>query len=127
MEQLTLVASAVTSDNEFAIKDDTITVKDDSTGYYFVEYNVTSQTAMKIAVKDNEFPTSGTCTAFCTFRDKCDTDIVYTGAIVAPIAKLDPSTIDKGLGKTEKHSFVVDFTKSYCNINGELFSLYIDK
>ena len=75
----------------------------------------------------DKFPESVGVKIFVVFRDKCNDNIKYTGAIVASKGKIDPSAIDVALTSTGKHPFAIDFMKDYCEEEDTgLFSFIVD-
>ena len=80
---------------------------------------------MKVTNKSNEFPTTGSLKVFAYFRDKCNDNLVYSGAIIAQKAKLNPESVEIALTSTGKHGFEFNIQKDYCDEDGDLFSIII--
>ena len=72
---------------------------------------------------------SGNCFRdFAIFKDICNENIKYAGAIVARKGKIDPSSIETALTGSGKHSFSIDFMKDYCSEDSgdaDLFNVII--
>lgn len=121
-------AGSAASDTEFLIAEDgTITVPTTVTsGKVYVEYEYSSENAMKIVNKASEFPSTVRTRVYCYFRDKCDDNKLYSGIIVANRSKLNPESIELALTSTGKHSFEIDMLKDYCDEeNDELFTIIV--
>lgn len=103
----------------------TITVPTGLTGKIFVEYEYETEEAMKIVNKASEFPTSGNLKVYAYFRDKCNDSLVYSGAILAPKAKINAESVETALTSTGKHGFQFDMNKDYCDEEGELFTVIV--
>lgn len=120
-------AGSAASENEFLISEDgTITVPTSvTTGKVYVEYNYSSENAMKIVNKSSEFPSTGRCRIYCYFRDECDDNKLYSGIIISNRAKLNPEQIEIALNSTGKHSFEIDFLKDFCEEDDDLFTIIV--
>lgn len=120
-------AGSAASDTEFLISEDgTITLPTSVTsGKIYVEYEYSSENAMKIVNKTSEFPTTARARIFCYFRDVCDDNKLYSGVIVSNRAKLNPEQIEIALTKTGKHSFEIDMLKDFCEEDDDLFTIIV--
>ena len=122
----TYKAGASASTTEFvAANDGTITVPTGVTGKIYVEYDYEAENAMKVTNKADEFPTSVGLTIHAYFRDKCNDNVVYSGKIIAPKAKLNPESVEIALTSTGKHGFEFVIQKDFCDEDAELFSIII--
>ena len=118
---------ASVSETEFTISGAEITVPTDVTGKIWVEYEYESENAIRIVNNTENFPEAVGVKIFAIFRDQCNENIKYAGAIVAKKGKIDPSSIDLALTSTGKHPFAIDFMKDYCDDDADLFSLIISE
>lgn len=121
------VAGAAASATEFVINGTEITVPTGLTGKVYVEYTYESTDAVKITNKTKEFPDTGSVIVYAYFKDKCNENLTYSGKIIAPKAKLDPSTIDLPLTSTGKHAFTYNILSDYCDEDGELFDIIVSQ
>ena len=103
----------------------TITLPTGLTGKIYVEYVYASNSANKISNKTSEFPESCTVKIYAYFRDKCNDNIVYSGVIVSPKAKLNPEQVELALTSTGKHAFEFTMMRDYCDEEAELFSIIV--
>jgi hypothetical protein len=121
------VAGTVASATEFVINGTEITVPTGLTGKVYVEYTYESTDAVKVTNKTKEFPAAGSVIVYAYFKDKCNENLTYSGKIIAPKAKLDPSTIDLPLTSTGKHAFTYNILSDYCDEGGELFDIIVSQ
>lgn len=121
-KKYTLGAAASTT--EFSISDQEITVPTDVTGKIYVEYEYESTSAVRVRNNADKFPEAVGVKIFVIFKDLCNENIKYAGAIVAKKGKIDPSSIETTLTGTGKHSFDIDFMKDYCSEDGEDADLF---
>lgn len=119
-------AGSAASATEFVI-DETgkITVPTGLTGKIYVEYNFASESANRIVNKTSEFPEACSLKIYAYFRDKCNENLVYSGVIVSPKAKLNPESVELALTSTGKHPFEFQMMRDYCDDEAELFSIII--
>lgn len=97
------------------------------TGKIYVEYSYEAEDAEKVRVTASEFPKQVSVIIYAYFKDKCDENLVYSGIIVIPKAKLNPESVELALTATGKHPFEFTMAKDYCSEDGsdELFSIII--
>ncbi len=121
------VVGASASTTEFSIADNVITVPTDVTGRIYVEYEYESDSAVKVTNYAENFPKAVGVKIFAIFKDVCNENIKYAGAIVAKKGKIDPTSIETAFTPTGKHSFAIDFMKDYCadDEDSDLFSVYV--
>ena len=120
------IAGAAASDTEFVVSaEGKITVPTGLTGKIYVEYNYESENANRIVNKTSEFPEACSMKIFAYFRDKCNENLVYSGVIVSPKAKLNPEQVELALTSTGKHAFEFQMMRDYCDEEAELFSIII--
>ena len=64
---------------------------------------------------------------YAYFKDKCNENIVYSGKIICPKAKLNPEQVELALTSTGKHAFEFTMMKDYCADEGddELFAIIV--
>lgn len=118
---LTLAATTPAA-TEFSITGSTITFNaaiTDGTSVY-VEYEKVVENAVQITNSADNFPTALNLKVKVMFRDKC-TDEQFAGYIIAPKAKIDPSSVQLSLKSDGKHPFTFDMLKDYCSTKAELF------
>ena len=113
------------STTEFFISGEKITVPTGLTGKIYVEYSYESENANRIVNKTSEFPEACSMKIFAYFRDKCNENLVYSGVIVSPKAKLNPEQVELALTSTGKHAFEFQMMRDYCDVEAELFSIII--
>lgn len=114
-----------TSETEFTIDGAEITVPTDVTGKIYVEYEYESADAVRVVNNTENFPEAVGVKIFAIFRDQCNENIKYAGAIVAKKGKIDATSLDLALTATGKHAFAVDFMKDYCDEDADLFSVIL--
>lgn len=119
--------AATASATEFSIvaATKTITVPTGLTGNIYVEYNYSSESAVKVANNTDGFPVDGKLVANVIFRNKCNSNIVYAGKIIAAKAKLNPESINLALKSDGKHPFEFTMLKDACDEKAELFSIIV--
>lgn len=113
------------SATEFTVDGNTITVPTDVTGKIYVEYEYESESAVRVVNNTEKFPTAVGFKLFGIFRDQCNENIKYAGAVVAKKGKIDPSSVDITLTATGKHGVAIDFMKDYCDDESDLFSVIV--
>lgn len=120
------VSGAAASETEFVVdKDGKITLPTGLTGKIYVEYNYESENANRIVNKTSEFPKACSMKIFAYFRDKCNENLVYSGVIISPKAKLNPEQIELALTSTGKHAFEFEMMRDYCDDDADLFSIIV--
>ncbi len=125
------VAGAAASATEFVIdKEGKITVPTGLTGKIYVEYSyendgTENNGANRIVNKTSNFPAACSMKIFAYFRDKCNENLVYSGVIVSPKAKLNPEQVELALTSTGKHAFEFQMMRDYCDDEAELFSIIV--
>lgn len=121
-------AGAAASATEFTVDDaGLITVPTGLTGKIFVEYQFENENALRVVNKASEFPEACSVVIYAYFKDVCNENIVYSGKILCPKAKLNPESIELALTSTGKHPFEMTMMRDYCAEEGddELFSIII--
>ena len=127
-EVATVYEVGVTATTNFSIVGKEITVPTDAKETkFYVEYDFENNNAMKITNRASEFPRAGYIVIYAYFRDKCNENKRYSGKIICPKAKLNPSQIDTALTSTGKHPFELTMMKDYCDENDELFTVIISQ
>ena len=119
------IAGTEASETEFVVNEKVITVPTGVTGKIFVAYEFESTEANKITNYTNKFPEAVKLQIEAYFRDKCNENLIYAGAIVSLKAKLNPESAELNLTSTGKHGFEYKMMKDYCSEEGELFSVII--
>lgn len=90
----------------------------------YVEYAYEG-VANRVVNKTSNFPASCSMKIYAYFRDKCNDNIVYSGIIVSPKAKLNPEQVELALTSTGKHAFEFQMMRDYCDEDAELFSIIV--
>lgn len=121
-------AGSAASATEFVIAEDgTITVPTGLTGKIYVEYQYEIDRAVLIKNSASNFPEACKVVIYAFFRDKCNENLVYSGKVICPKAKLNPESVELALTATGKHAFEFTMLKDYCAEEGEdeLFSIIV--
>ncbi|MBD5115632.1 MAG: hypothetical protein HDT46_10640 [Ruminococcaceae bacterium] len=118
---------AAASENEFSVNGTEITVPTGVDGKIYVEYEYETVNAVKVVNNTENFPDAVGVKIFAIFKDQCNENIKYAGAIVASKGKIDASSVDTSLTATGKHAFAIDFMKDYCDSDADLFSVIISE
>lgn len=120
-------AAAAASATEFQIDAGKLVPPTDFEGKLFVEYTYKSANAAKVRNTASEFPEACSVIVYAYFRDTCNENIVYSGKIIIPKAKLNPESIELALTSTGKHPFTFTINKDYCAEEGEdtLFEIIV--
>ena len=122
---------AAASATEFVIDaEGKITVPTGLTGKIYVEYSYEADGeekngANRIVNKTSNYPEACSLKIYAYFRDKCNENLVYSGVIVSPKAKLNPESVELALTATGKHPFEFQMMRDYCDDEAELFSIII--
>ena len=121
-------AASAVSATEFVIAEDgTITLPTGLTGKIYVDYQYETENAVRIVNRASQFPEACKAIIYAYFKDKCNENIVYSGKIICPKAKLNPESIELALTATGKHTFEMTMMKDYCAEEGEdeLFTIIV--
>ena len=124
-------AGSSASATEFVIAEDgAITLPTGLTGKIYVDYiyeadGEEKNGANRVRNMAANFPEACSLKIYAIFKDKCNENLVYSGVIIAPKAKLNPESIELALTSTGKHGFEFTFMKDYCDEDGELFSIIV--
>lgn len=121
-------AGAAASATEFVIADDgTITLPTGMVGKVYVEYQYETENAVRISNRAGNFPEACSMIVYAYFKDKCNENLVYSGKIICPKAKLNPEQVELALTSTGKHAFEFTMMKDYCSEEGEdeLFAIVV--
>ena len=118
-------AGSAASATEFVVDGQKITVPTGLTGKIYVEYSYESENANRVVNKTSEFPEACSMRIYAYFRDKCNENLVYSGVIVSPKAKLNPEQVELALTSTGKHPFEFQMMRDYCEEEAELFSIIV--
>lgn len=119
-------AGASASETEFVMGEEgTITLPTGLTGKIFVEYQYESTSAVAVHNYSANFPESGSVIIYAYFRDKCNDNLLYSGKIICPKAKLNPESVELALTSTGKHPFEFTMMQDYCNEDQLLFSIVV--
>lgn len=122
---------SVASETEFVVADDgTITLPTTVTaGKVYVEYTYENANAVRVVNKASNFPSACSIVIYAYFKDVCNENIVYSGKIICPKAKLNPEQVELALTSTGKHAFEFQMMRDYCSEEGEdeLFSIVVSQ
>lgn len=126
------VAGAAASATNFVVDNETgdttvITVPEGLTGKIYVEYQYETLEAIRISNRASEFPRAVSLVVYAYFKDRCNENLVYSGKIICPKAKLNPEQVELALTSTGKHAFEFTMMKDYCAEEGddELFAIIV--
>ena len=122
-------AGAAASATDFQVSTNKIIPPTDFTGKLFVEYTYKNENAAMVRNTASEFPEACSVIVYAYFRDVCNENIVYSGKIIIPKAKLNPESIEIALTSTGKHPFEFTVNKDYCAEEGEdtLFEIIVSQ
>lgn len=122
-------AGAAASETEFVIdaENKKITVPTGLTGKVYVEYQYETENAVRIVNRASQYPEACSLTIYAYFKDRCNENLVYSGKIICPKAKLNPEQVELALTSTGKHAFEFTMMKDYCADEGEdeLFTIIV--
>ena len=122
----TFTAGAAASATEFQVTGGKIIPPTGFTGQLYVEYTFENENAVKVHNSATNFPEACSAIAYVIFRDVCNENIVYSGKIVIPKAKLNPESIEIALTSTGQHPFELQINKDYCDeVNATLFDIIV--
>lgn len=121
-------AGAAPSETDFTIDESgKITLPTGLTGKIYVEYEFKSENAVRIENKASKFPEAAKVIIYAYFRDKCNENVVYSGVVICPKAKLNPESVELALTSTGKHAFELNMMKDYCEEDGDLFTIIVSE
>ena len=120
-------AGSVASETEFVVAENgTITTPTNLTGKVYVEYQYETTSAVRVVNKSSEFAEAVSVVIYAYFRDKCNENLLYSGQIICPKAKLNPESVELALTSTGKHAFEFTMMKDYCEEeNDQLFTIVV--
>lgn len=122
-------AGAAASETEFQVSESKIIPPTGFVGKLFVEYTYKNENAVQVRNSASEFPEACSVIVYAYFKDVCNENLVYSGKIIIPKAKLNPESIELALTSTGKHPFTFTINKDYCAEEGsdELFSIIVSE
>lgn len=121
-------AGATASNTDFVVSENgTIKLPTGLTGKIYVEYEFKTENAVRIVNKASKFPEAAKVVIYAIFRDACNENVVYSGVIVCPKAKFNPESVELALTSTGKHAFELNMMKDYCEDDGDLFTIIVNK
>lgn len=123
----TFRAGSVASETEFAVSTKTITPPTNFKGKLYVEYDFDNENALRIKNTVSQFPSAYKVVLYVYFRDVCNENLIYSGKILMPNAKIDPESIELSLTSAGKHPITMQMQKDYCSgdDNAELFTIIV--
>ena len=104
----------------------TITVPTGVTGDIAVFYEYAATEAIKLQNNAVDFPTAGRFVLEVIGKDTCDQSATYVAMVVFPKAKLKIDS-DLGFQTDSAHSFTMTTMQDYCDLQKNLFNIYIAK
>lgn len=124
----TFNAGAAPSATEFQINAGKLIPPTDFTGQLYVEYTFENENAVRVVNSADKFPEACSAVIYVMFRDVCNENLVYSGKIIIPKAKMNPESIEIALTSTGQHPFSLNISKDYCNeTNPELFEIIVSQ
>ena len=124
----TFTVGAAASATEFQVTGGKIIPPTGFTGQLFVEYTYEAESAVRVVNSADKFPEACSAVIYVMFRDVCNENLVYSGKIIIPKAKMNPESIEIALTSTGQHPFSLDISKDYCNeTNPELFEIIVSQ
>lgn len=122
-------AGASASATDFQISEGNLIPPTSFEGKLFVEYTYKNENAAYIRNSASEFPEACSVIVYAYFRDVCNENLVYSGKIIIPKAKLNPESIELALTSTGKHPFTFSINKDYCAEEGAdtLFEIIVSE
>lgn len=123
-------AGATVSESEFVVSDSSKEIQTPTglTGKVYIEYAYETEKAIRVKNRGSQFPKDCGATIYAYFRDKCNPNLKYSGAILCSKAKLNPESIEIALTSTGKHPFEFDIFKDYCDeTNDDLFETVVSE
>ncbi len=124
-------AGSAANATDFTVADDgTIALPTGVTsGKIYVEYTFENENAVRVVNKASNFPSACSMIIYAYFKDVCNENLVYSGKIICPKAKLNPEQVELALTSTGKHAFEFTMMRDYCAEEGddELFSIVISQ
>lgn len=124
------VGSTASATEAVVASDGTVTPPTGVTsGNLYVEYEYETENAFKIINNASEFPEACSLVIYAYFKDVCNENLIYSGKIIVPKAKLNPESIELSLTSTGKHPFEYNIMKDYCANEGqdELFEIIVSE
>ena len=100
-----------------------------TSGNLYVEYEYETENAFKVVNNASEFPEACSLVVYAYFKDVCNENVIYSGKIIVPKAKLNPESIELSLTSTGKHPFEFIIMKDYCANEGQdrLFEIIVSE
>ena len=125
----TFTAGAAPSATEFQVNAGKIIPPTGFTGQLYVEYTFKNENAVRVLNSASKFPEACSAVVYVMFRDVCNENLVYSGKIIIPKAKLNPESIEIALTSTGQHPFSMLINRDYCANEGEdtLFEIIVSE
>lgn len=124
----TFNAGAAPSATEFQMNEGKLIPPTGFTGQLYVEYTFENENAVRVVNSADKFPEACSAVIYVMFRDVCNENLVYSGKIIIPKAKMNPESIEIALTSTGQHPFSLNISKDYCNeTNPELFEIIVSQ
>lgn len=123
----TFTAGAAPSATEFQVNEGKIIPPTDFTGQLYVEYTFENENAVRVLNSADKFPEACSAVVYVMFRDVCNENLVYSGKIIIPKAKMNPESIEIALTSTGQHPFSLQVNRDYCASEDEstLFEIIV--
>lgn len=125
----TYEVAAVAGDGKFTLDaaSKKITLPEDVTGRVFVNYTRESEAAVQVDKTTDSVPKVKSLLIHAIFRDPCETNKMFAGAIYCPRAQVDPSSVELNLTSDGKHAVSYNLQKAYCDDDAKLFSILVSE
>ena len=125
----TFTAGAAPSATEFQVNAGQLVPPTDFTGKLYVEYTFKNENAVRVLNSASKFPEACSAVVYVMFRDVCNENLVYSGKIIIPKAKMNPESIEIALTSTGQHPFTMTINKDYCAEEGAdtLFEIIVSE
>lgn len=100
-----------------------------TSGKLYIEYEYETENAFKVVNNASDFPEACSLVVYAYFKDVCNENVIYSGKIIVPKAKLNPESIELSLTSTGKHPFEFIIMKDYCADEGmdKLFEIIVSE
>ena len=125
----TFTAGATPSENEFQINEGKLIPPTGFSGQLYVEYTFENENAVRVLNSADKFPEACSAVIYVMFRDVCNENLVYSGKIIIPKAKMNPESIEIALTSTGQHPFSLQANRDYCASEDEstLFEIIVSQ
>lgn len=123
----TFTAGSAASATEFQMNAGKFVPPTGFTGQVYIEYTFENENAVRVVNSAERFPEACSAIIYVMFRDVCNENLVYSGKIIVPKAKMNPESIEIGLTATGQHPFTLNIQKDYCDTDAQLFEIIVSQ